>query len=166
MNRSDQPAPPSAPRGLADHDASAGSRPHADGAAPSRRSRWEGWVAFGAILMVVIGVFAVFEGLLALLSPSFFVTQGGRVLALNLAGWGWLHLVLGVLVLAAGTVLFTSGSAWAGAVGLGVAAANLFVQLVWLPAFPIWSVIIIALDLLVLYAIATTWPDRRAAALT
>ncbi|HEY2222857.1 DUF7144 family membrane protein [Actinomycetospora sp.] len=130
-----------------------------------RRTRWGGWLAFGAVLMMVIGLFAVFEGLLALRSPDFFVAQGGRVLALNLAGWGWLHLVLGLLVLAAGATLFGGGARWAGGVGIAVIAVNLFVQLVWLPAFPIWSIIIIALDLLVLYAIAATWPDRRVSTL-
>jgi hypothetical protein len=164
MNRSQQAAPPTSAGGLTDHDGSAGPRPPAADFPTSRRVRWRGWVAFGAVLMIVIGVFAVFEGLLALRSPSFFVAQGGRVLALNLAGWGWLHLVLGVLVLAAGAILFSGGPAWAGGVGVGVVAANLLIQLVWLPAFPIWSVVVIALDLLVLYAIATTWPDRRAAA--
>jgi hypothetical protein len=124
--------------------------------------RWEGWVGFGGVLMTIVGAFAVIEGLLALLSPAFFVTGGGRVLALNLAGWGWLHLVLGVLVLVVGASVL-GGAAWARGVGVALVAINMLVQLVWLPAFPAWSIIIIALDLLVLYAIATMWHDWRTA---
>jgi hypothetical protein len=124
--------------------------------------RWEGWVGFGGVLMTIIGAFAVIEGLLALLAPAFFVTGGGRVLAINLAGWGWLHLVLGVLVVVVGAGVLV-GATWARGAGVALVAVNMLVQLVWLPAFPAWSIIIIALDLLVLYAIATTWHDWRAA---
>jgi hypothetical protein len=91
------------------------------------------------------------------------VTGGGRVLALNLAGWGWLHLVLGALVLVTGLGLLAGAPTWARSVALGLIAINMLVQLVWLPAFPVWSIIIVAFDLLVIYAIATTWPDWRTA---
>jgi hypothetical protein len=127
----------------------------------SQRARWDGWVKFGAVLVTVVGAFSVIEGLLALLTPSFFVTGGGRVLALNLAGWGWLHLVLGALVLVTGLGLLAGAPTWARSVALGLIAINMLVQLVWLPAFPVWSIIIVAFDLLVVYAIATTWPDWR-----
>lgn len=129
----------------------------------SRPGRWDGWVTFGAVLVTVVGAFSVIEGLLALLAPAFFVTGGGRVLALNLAGWGWLHLVLGALVLVTGLGLLAGAPTWARSVALGLIAINMLVQLVWLPAFPIWSIIIVAFDLLVIYAIATTWPDWRTA---
>ncbi len=128
-----------------------------------RPVRWDGWVRFGAVLVTVVGAFSVIEGLVALLAPSFFVTGGGRVLALNLAGWGWLHLVLGALVLVTGLGLLAGAPTWARTVALGLVAINMVVQLVWLPAFPIWSIVIIALDLLVIYAVATTWPDWRTA---
>ena len=135
--------------------------PHRDG--PARRpTHWAGWIGFGAVLMTVVGAFAVIEGLLALLSPAFFSTNGGRVLALNLAGWGWIHLLLGVVVLVTGMGLLAGAPTWARSVGVGLIAVNMLVQLVWLPAFPIWSIIIIGLDLLVLYAIATTWTEWRA----
>lgn len=128
-----------------------------------RRARWTGWVAFGGVLMTIVGGFAVIEGLLALLVPTFFLEGGGRVLFLNLSGWGWLHLILGILVLATGLSLLGERPTWARTVGAVLVAVNMFVQLVWLPAFPIWSIIIVALDLLVLYAIATTWVDWRVA---
>jgi hypothetical protein len=134
----------------------------ADAGPGRRRVRWEGWVGFGGVLMAIVGGFAVIEGLIALLAPDFFVTGGGRVLALNLTGWGWLHLLLGLLVLVTGLSLL-GGAAWARGVGAALIAINMFVQLVWLPAFPLWSIIIIAFDLLVLYAIATTWRDWRVA---
>lgn len=111
--------------------------------------------------MVVIGAFETIEGLLILLSPSFFEAAGGRVIVLNLVAWGWLHLVIGVLILVAGSSLLAGGPSWTGGFGLAVIGIDMVIQLVWLPAFPIWSLAIIALDLVVLYAIATAWPDWR-----
>ncbi|WP_018332151.1 DUF7144 family membrane protein [Actinomycetospora chiangmaiensis] len=130
-----------------------------DRARPS--TRWEGWVGLGAVLIVVVGAFSVIQGLLALLAPSFFVERGGRVLALDLAAWGWLHLVLGALVLLAGSSLLSGAGSWAGSAAVVLVAVNMLVQLVWLPAFPLWSIVIVAFDLLVLYAVATTWIDLR-----
>lgn len=124
-------------------------------------ARWTGWGGFGGLLTIVVGAFSVIEGLLALFSPRFFLDGGGRVLALNLTGWGWLHLVLGALVLLAGASLLSGADGWAGGVVAALVAVNMLVQLVWLPAFPLWSIVIVALDLLVLYAIATTWVDWR-----
>jgi hypothetical protein len=148
------------PSPAADAPAVPASRARAHGRArPS--ARWEGWVGFGGVLTVVVGAFSVIEGLLALLTPRFFVDGGGRVLALDLAAWGWLHLVLGALVLLAGSSLLAGAEGWVGGVVAGLVALHMLVQLVWLPAFPMGSIIIIALDLLVLYAIATTWVDWR-----
>lgn len=66
------------------------------------------------------------------------------------------------MVLVTGMGLLAGAPTWARSVGVGLIAVNMLVQLVWLPAFPIWSIIIIGLDLLVLYAIATTWTEWRA----
>jgi hypothetical protein len=124
-------------------------------------ARWEGWIGFGSLLTLIVGAFSVIQGLLALLAPSFFVDHGGRILALDLAAWGWLHLVLGALMLIAGSSLLGGAEGWARGIAVGFVALNMLVQLVWLPAFPVWSVTIVALDLLVIYAIATTWVDWR-----
>jgi hypothetical protein len=118
------------------------------------------WVRFGGVMMAVLGGFGVIEGLVALLSPTYFVTVGGTVLALNLTAWGWLHIIIGALVLATGLALLGNAPSWARAVGIGLVAINMIVQLAWLPAFPMWSIILLVIDVLVLYALIATWGAR------
>lgn len=140
------------------------------GSIPEPRSQYGGaigasgagmdWVRFGGVMMAVLGGFGVIEGLAALLSPAYFVTVGGTVLALNLTAWGWLHIVIGALVLATGLALLGNAPSWARAVGVGLVAINMIVQLAWLPAFPIWSIILLVIDVLVLYALIATWGAR------
>jgi hypothetical protein len=124
---------------------------------------WSGWVRFGGIVMVVTGTFSVLEGILALAAPTTYVTIDGAVLAIDLVAWGWLHLVLGVLVLATGVALLGRDvPGWARALGIGLVTVNMIVQLAWLPAYPIWSILVLALDVLVLYALMVTWDDTPA----
>lgn len=118
------------------------------------------WVRFGGVMMAVLGGFGVIEGLVALFSPTHFVTVGGAVLALDLTAWGFLHIVMGALVLATGLALLGNAPSWARAVGVGLVAINMIVQLAWLPAYPIWSIIVLVLDVLVLYALIATWSAR------
>lgn len=115
------------------------------------------WVRFGGVMMAVLGGFGVIEGLAALFSPTHFVTVGGAVLALDLTTWGWLHIIIGALVLATGLALLGNAPGWARVVGIALVAINMIVQLAWLPAFPIWSIILLVIDVLVLYALIATW---------
>ncbi|MFC5143008.1 hypothetical protein ACFPK1_32630 [Actinomycetospora rhizophila] len=125
--------------------------------APSRA--WTGWVRFGGIVMTVIGAFAIVEGLYALFSPTFVsLTQEG-VLLLDLTAWGWLHLLMGVLVLATGLSLAGSAPNWARGAGIVLVSLNMIVQLAFLPAYPIWSILMIGLGLVVIYALMITWDD-------
>ena len=88
---------------------------------------------------------------------TYFLAVGGTILALDLSGWGWTHLLLGVLVLATGvSLLGSSPPPWARGVGVFLVAVHAIVQLAFLPAYPIWSIIVIALDVVVLYALIVT----------
>jgi hypothetical protein len=121
-----------------------------------------GWVRFGGVLMVVSGAFAVIEGVLALVAPTTYILTRGTVLSVGLPVWGWLHLVLGVLVLATGAGLLRPAiPVWARGAGTALVAINVVVQLAWLPASPIWSIIVITLDVVVLYALFVAWDGVR-----
>jgi hypothetical protein len=121
-----------------------------------------GWIRFGGIVMAVIGAFAVIEGILALALPTTFISADGTVLALDFTGWGWIHIILGVLVLATGiSLLGREVPNWARGVGVALVALNMLVQLAWMPAYPIWSIILLALDVFVLYALIVTWGDTQ-----
>jgi hypothetical protein len=109
-------------------------------------------------MMAIIGAFAVLEGIVALALPTTYLSTDGTVLAISFTGWGWIHLILGVLVLAVGvSLLVRDVPSWARGAGVGLVAVNMLVQLAWLPAFPIWSIILLALDVFVLYALIVTW---------
>jgi hypothetical protein len=146
-----------------DRTEAAVGRPDVATERPVESGRGWGWVRFGGVLMAVIGGFAVIEGLYALFSPLYFVTAGGTVLTLSVGAWGWLHLILGVLVLVTGlSLLGDQAPTWARGTAVVLVAINMIVQLWWLPAYPIWSIILLVLDVLVLHALIVTWNDRRA----
>jgi hypothetical protein len=134
---------------------------HPPAARPSES--WFSWVRFGGAVIVVTGAFSVLEGILALAAPTRYVTIDGAVLAIDLLGWGWLHLVLGVLVLASGVALLGRDvPGWAGTLGIGLVTVNMIAQPAWLMAYPIWSILVLALALalaLALYALMVTWED-------
>jgi hypothetical protein len=118
-----------------------------------------GWVHFGAVMMTIIGVFGVVEGLAALLRPTTYVAVNGTVLSIDLIAWGWLHLILGALLVITGLNLYREAPAWARALGSVLAALSILVQMAWMPAYPFWSVIVIALDVVVIFALVATWDD-------
>lgn len=138
-------------------------RPHTDGAVRvGPPGPGMGWVRFGGVMMAVVGGFAVIEGLIAVFSPTYFVGVGGSVVALDFTWWGWIHLVLGVLVLATGISLLGSAPPWARGTGIALVVINLVAQLVFLPAYPIWSIVMIVLGVFVLYAlVAAPAEDAR-----
>lgn len=135
--------------------------PHrASGAAAPRPSgAWTGWVRFGGVMMTIIGGFAVIEGFFALFSPTYVTMTGAGVLLFDLTGWGWVHLLLGILVLATGLSLVAAAPGWARGVGIVLLAINTIVQLAFLPAYPIWSILLIVLDIVVIYALMVTWGE-------
>jgi hypothetical protein len=119
-----------------------------------------GWVRFGAVMMTIVGAFGVIEGLVALVNPITYVTVDGAVLAVDLTAWGWAHLVLGALLVVTGVSLLRTAPAWARSLGVVLVVLSILVQLAWLPASPIWSILVIVLDLLVIYALVATSPRR------
>jgi hypothetical protein len=118
----------------------------------ARPSPWTGWIGFAGIVMVVTGAFTVIEGMVALFDGDYYVVGPENVLVLDLTGWGWTHLVIGVLIVLAGTGLWT-GAAWARVVAVVFAAVNAVVQLGFVAVQPVWSTIVIALCVVVIWAV-------------
>jgi hypothetical protein len=139
------------------------SYPRANGAAPRGPSgATTGWVRFGAVLMAVVGAFAVIEGFLAFFLPATYVSSNGVVVALTFTGWAWVHIILGALVLVVGLALLREDvPSWARNTGIVLVALNAITQLAWLPAAPIWSIIMIVLDVLIIGALVAIG-DRAA----
>jgi hypothetical protein len=112
-----------------------------------------GLVVFAGTLMVVVGVFHALVGIAALVDDKIYVTTPNYVYSADIAVWGWLHLLLGILVAVVGIAVL-KGQAWARVVGIGLAAFSLVANFLFIPYHPLWSVLIIALEVAIIWALA------------
>jgi hypothetical protein len=119
---------------------------------PSQVSGWVGWIVFASMMMIISGVFSIIWGIVALARDEVFVVAGRNVINLDYTAWGWIHVILGVVVLVAGIYLL-QGSMVARVIAMVVAMLSAIGNLLVISAYPIWSVIVIAVDVLVIYAV-------------
>lgn len=123
-------------------------------------SAWLGWIWFAGAMMILLGLFNVIEGLVALFNSRFYVVGPEGLLVFDIAGWGWVHLIIGILAVAAGLALFT-GAMWARVVAVVLATINALAQLTFLSAYPVWCTIVIALDVIVIWAVIAHGAEAR-----
>jgi hypothetical protein len=102
--------------------------------------------------MIMIGVMHVFQGLVALVNDTFYVAGEEWVFQFDVTTWGWVHLILGALVALAGFFVF-SGAVWARTIGVIVAVVSGVATFAWLPYYPLWGLVVIALDVFVIWAL-------------
>jgi hypothetical protein len=110
-------------------------------------------VFFAAIMMIVLGIFGVLEGLAAIIKSGFYHVPPNYYISINATGWGWIHLIVSIIVILAGFALF-QGATWARVVGIIMASVSAFANFLFIPYYPIWSLLIITLDVLVIWALA------------
>ena len=128
---------------------------------PTGMTGWVGWIAFAGVMMVILGTFHVIEGLLALFKDDYFlVGQSGLAVSVDFTTWGWVHLIGGVVIIAAGVGVF-SGKIWARTVGVFAAALSAMVNIGFLSAYPIFSTIMITIDILVIWALTVHGGELR-----
>jgi hypothetical protein len=111
-----------------------------------------GLAVFAGAMMILGGIFQMMAGLVALFENKVYVAGARYLFAFDLTTWGWIHLLLGALVAAAGFGVIT-GQLWSRVVGITLAALSALVNFVFLPYYPIWSLIVIALDVFVIWAL-------------
>ena len=126
------------------------------------RSAWTGWVVFAAAVRFTIGAIDIIQGLAALLKEeTYAVTESGLLVSTNFTAWGWSLIIWGVVLIAAAAAL-VSGKGW----GRGFAIAALIIngigQIAWVPAYPLWSLLAIGLEIAVLYALTAGWRGAQA----
>ncbi|MFJ6485862.1 MULTISPECIES: DUF7144 family membrane protein [unclassified Streptomyces] len=121
-----------------------------------------GWVVFAAIMMIFGGIMTIFEGIAAIAKDDVFVATRNFTFQWSLTGWGWLHLILGILVTLAGFALF-KGTRWARVVGITVAGLSMLANFAWLPWYPFWAITVIVVDAVIIAALCVG-PGRDAAA--
>ncbi len=115
---------------------------------------WVGWVLFAGIMLFMIGTFQAIAGLVALFNHDYYlVTASKLVIHMNYTAWGWTHLILGVVAVFAGFGVMT-GKMWARVFGIALAFLSAVANLAFIGAYPVWGVIIITVDVLVIYALS------------
>jgi hypothetical protein len=131
------------------------SRAHSGATARSTTSLAfaSGLLAFAAIMMIVGGVLNLLQGITAIAKDDVFVTTPNYAYKFDLTSWGWIHLVLGVLITVAGLALFTTGAIWARVVGVALASLLIVANFMYLPYYPVWSVVLVAVNAFVIWAL-------------
>jgi len=121
-------------------------------------SGWAGWILFALVMMILVGALNAMHGLVAILNDEWVVFGNRADLYLDLTTWGWIHLGLGVAVLLAGFGLLT-GNVLARAIAVLLAGASLIANFLYIPAYPVWALTIIAIDVLVIFALTAHGRD-------
>jgi hypothetical protein len=125
-------------------------------------SAWVGWIAFAGLMMVMLGTFHVLQGLVALFNDKYFVvSRHGLLVSADYTAWGWVHVVAGVVVVVAG-VCVLAGQIWARVVGTLLALVSAVLNIAFLSAAPLWSLTMIALDVVVILALTVHGSDIKA----
>jgi hypothetical protein len=109
---------------------------------------------FAGSLMLMIGIFQAIQGLVALVEDDFYVAVSNYTFKFDVTTWGWIHLILGAVVALAGLFIF-SGNVAARAVGIFLAVLSAIANFLWVPYYPIWSILIIALCIFVIWGLAS-----------
>jgi hypothetical protein len=128
--------------------------------------RWPvGFTLFAGIIIITVGILHALWGLAAIINDKFFVVGPNYTYDLDVSAWGWIHLIVGVIVGLAGFFLL-SGAAWARGFVVGLAVLSLVANFMAIPYFPAWAIVMIALDVLAIWALTVyRWdikePDRR-----
>ncbi|HEU0240944.1 MAG TPA: hypothetical protein VFR11_16920 [Micromonosporaceae bacterium] len=121
----------------------------------STSSAWAtGGVIFAACIMILSGSLALIQGIAAVLKNHIYVTTPNYVMKFDVTSWGWIHIILGGLLILTGFVLFT-GATWARALGIFFAVLSIFANFFFIPYYPFWAFVLIGLDVFVIWALAT-----------
>jgi hypothetical protein len=123
---------------------------------PRREEQVSGWalggIAFAATMLTLAGVFQTIAGLVAIFNDEFYVVARNYTFDLDVTAWGWIHVVLGILLLVTGFALF-SRRTWAGVTALVLAGVSAVANFFFIPYYPIWSLVVIGLDIWVIWAL-------------
>lgn len=112
----------------------------------------ESWLMFASVTMIIVGALQTINGLVALLNDEFYVNVRDYTFKFDITQWGAIHVVLGIVLILAGIGIF-SGNVLARSVGVTIAALSTVANFMSLPYYPVWSVIIIAINIILIWAL-------------
>lgn len=124
-------------------------------------ARESGWILFASVMMMLAGGLQATFGLIAVLNDEWVVWGNRASLYFDLTTWGWLHMIIGTIVVVCGLGLLT-GNLFARIVGILVAVGSLVTNFLFVPAYPVWALTIIVVDVLVIWAITVHGGEMRA----
>ena len=119
-----------------------------------------GFILFAAIMLLMVGVFQALQGLVAIFQNEFYVATRNYLFQFDATTWGWIHLVIGLLVALAGWGLL-SGRTWARVAAIALAVLSATANFLFIPYYPFWSLVLITLDIFVIWAIAAHGGELR-----
>ena len=117
-----------------------------------------GIAVFAGVIMIVAGAFQAVEGLAGIVNDQYLVVLENYFVAVDITLWGWIHLLVGLALVAIGIFLMR-GQTWARVAGMIIAGISALLNFVWLPHSPWWSLLVIAIDILVIWALANYHPQ-------
>jgi hypothetical protein len=137
----------------------AASRP--TGRSASGPSGWVGWITFAGTMMMIIGSLHVVQGLVAVFNDEYYlVTKNGLAVHVDYTAWGWTHIIAGLIVIAAGLGAL-AGQMWARVVGVILACVSILLNFAFMPSYPFWSAIVIAMDVFVIMALTVHGKEMK-----
>ena len=125
-------------------------------AAESTRKDDSGWAAFAGVILFVVGSLNALWGLGGILNSDVVVVGGHGAILADITTWGWVHLILGVVIALTGAdlLMVKTTARWA---AVFFVAVNAILQIVWFPAAPLWAFLMIILDVVILYELTARW---------
>jgi hypothetical protein len=116
-----------------------------------------GWAFFAGTILFIVGVFNVIYGLTAIFKDEVLTgSLSGGVIVWDVTAWGWIHLIIGIVMILAGLGLF-SGQNWARWAGVFFAMLNAITQVAFITVYPLWTVLIVTLDIIIIYQLTARW---------
>ena len=114
---------------------------------------WLGWGLFAGAIILISGVFSVIQGFVGLIAPdTYYVKTTGSLFMFDVQGWAWWTLIIGILLVLTALALF-AGQTWARVIAIILASLSAIGNLLQVPAQPWWSLILIGVDILIIYAL-------------
>ena len=111
-----------------------------------------GGITFAGVMMILIGTFQAIAGLVAIIDDNFYVVGQNYTFDIDTTAWGWIHLLLGIVILLAGFYLFR-GAAWAGVTAVVLAGISAIANFFFIPYYPFWSLLMIAMAIWVIWSL-------------
>jgi hypothetical protein len=128
-------------------------RVSSDGEVEPNKTMWVGWIAFAGVMMMLLGSFHAIQGLVGIFQDDYFLAPSSQlVVHVDYSTWGWVQLIAGIVVAAAGGALL-AGQMWARIIAVMVVFVSALLNIAFLSAYPIWSTMMIVIDVLVIWAV-------------